>query len=167
MQKAEYWIEKLSLQKHPEGGYFSEVYRSTETIAQNALPSRYNGERNFSTSIYFLLKGEEFSCFHRLQTDEVWHFYKGTTLELFILDLEGNLKILLLGDNLEKGEELQTVVPANCWFAARTVDRNSFTLVGCTMAPGFHFDDFEMAEREKLIAQYPQHAKLVETLTYS
>jgi predicted cupin superfamily sugar epimerase len=151
MNSAKYWIEKLDLTKHPEGGYFKEVYRSDEYMPKTALPARYRAKRNFATSIYFLLEGKEFSSFHRIQSDETWHFYVGSTLELYVLNADGSLTTYLLGRNLEKGESLQVTIPQNHWFGARVVDATGFALLGCTVAPGFHFDDFELAERSKLL----------------
>lgn len=166
MKTAQYWIEILELVKHPEGGYYKEVYRSDENIYKNALPSRYSGDRNVATSIYFLINGDEFSSFHRIQSDETWHFYQGTTLELLVIDDHGKLMVFKLGVDLEAGEQLQHTIPRNHWFAARVIDKGSYTLVGCTVAPGFHFDDFELAERSKLIGQFPKHKKLIEELTF-
>ncbi len=165
MNDANYWIEKLNLEVHPEGGYFREFYRSDENIAMNALPDRYNGNRSFSTSIYFLLKGTQISNFHRIQSDETWHFYQGTTLKLFTLENDGTLTTRLLGNNLEEGESLQITIPRNNWFGGKVVDKNSFALLGCTVAPGFHFDDFELAKKQKLIDKFPRHKDLIGELT--
>ncbi|MCK5704471.1 MAG: cupin domain-containing protein [Cyclobacteriaceae bacterium] len=165
MKKANYWIDKLNLEKHPEGGYFREAYRSDENIEKGALPNRYNSDRSIATSIYFLLKGDDFSGFHRIQSDETWHFYLGTTLELFVLGDDGQLNCQLLGQNPEAGENFQITIPRNHWFGARVVDKNSYALLGCTVAPGFHFDDFELAEREDLIKLFPQHTLIIQELT--
>ncbi len=166
MNTVNYWIEKLELTKHPEGGYFKEVYRSDENMEESALPERYRGERAFATSIYFLLKGDEFSSFHRIQSDETWHFYVGSVLELNVLSIEGVLEKYLLGRELEKGELLQVTIPRNHWFGARVLDRNGFALLGCTVAPGFHFDDFELADREELLEQFPAHSEIIRELTF-
>ena len=166
MNTANYWIEKLELTKHPEGGYFKEVYRSDENIEESALPERYRGGRSFATSIYFLMKGDEFSSFHRIQSDETWHFYVGSVLELYVLSKEGVLEKNLLGRDLQQGELLQVTIPRNYWFGARVLDRNSFALVGCTVAPGFHFDDFELADRKELLKQFPGHETIIEELTF-
>jgi uncharacterized protein len=165
MEKANFWIEKLKLIKHPEGGYYGEVYRSDEQIEMEALPERYSGARSFATSIYFLLKGKEFSSFHRLQSDETWHFYEGATLELFVIRKDGTLNRILLGRNPDEGETLQTTIGRNQWFAARVIDPTGYALVGCTVAPGFHFDDFELAKRDELMAQYPHHSQLIKDHT--
>ena len=166
MDTAKYWIEKLDLAKHPEGGYFKEVYRSAENIPKTALPARYRSNRNFATSIYFLLEGKEFSSFHRIQSDETWHFYVGSTLELNVLNADGSLSTYLLGRNMEKGENLQLTIPRNHWFGARILAPDSFALLGCTVAPGFHFDDFELADRSKLLEQFPEHGEIIKGLTF-
>ena len=166
MNTANYWIDKLELVRHPEGGYFKEVYRSDENIEESALPERYRGERSFATSIYFLLKGDEFSNFHRIQSDETWHFYVGSVLELNVLSKEGGLEKYLLGRDLEKGELLQVTIPRNHWFGARVLDRNGFALLGCTVAPGFHFDDFELGNRKELLKQFPAHSEIIKELTF-
>lgn len=165
MNTSNYWIEKLKLEKHPEGGFFTELYRSSESINKNALPARYSGSRNFATSIYFLLEGGDFSAFHRLQSDEIWHFYQGTALELFVLSTDGELQHYLLGRDFDAGERLQAVITKDHWFAARVRDKAGYALVGCTVSPGFHFDDFELANQSKLIRQFPSHEKLVRELT--
>lgn len=167
MKSAHYWIGRLNLVKHPEGGYFNEVYRSDENIEQNALPERYNGDRSIATSIYFLLKSDEFSSFHRIRSDETWHFYTGTTLELIVLGKEKKLTRHLLGQDPEVGENLQFTIPRNHWFAARVNDKNSYALLGCTVAPGFHFDDFELGNRKKLIQEFPQQKAIITELTIS
>ncbi len=166
MYTANYVIKKLKLTKHPEGGYFKEMYRSEEIMPGNALPKRYNGERNFATSIFFLLKGNEFSSFHKIQSDETWHFYEGSTLELYILNEKSGINRYLLGRDLDNGEKLQVTVPRNHWFGARVADSESFALLGCTVAPGFHFDDFELADRKTLLEQFPQHEKIIKELTF-
>jgi predicted cupin superfamily sugar epimerase len=166
MNTADYWIDKLSLKQHPEGGYYTEMYRADENISQTALPARYGGDRSFATSIYFLLKGNECSHFHRIQSDETWHFYQGTCLELFVLAKNGLLISHLLGPNFESGERFQVTIPKDHWFGAKVCNRDSYALLGCTVAPGFHFEDFELAERQKLIETYPQHSKLIQELTF-
>jgi predicted cupin superfamily sugar epimerase len=159
------WIESLKLQPHPEGGYFRETYRSAEKIARGHLPQRFSGDRSFSTAIYFLLQGQEFSALHRIRQDEVWHFYDGGTLEVHAIDPAGVYSILRLGRDVRAGEVLQGVVPAGFLFGSRLADPQSFALVGCTVAPGFDFADFEMPPREAILAEYPQHRAIIERLT--
>ncbi len=162
----DYWINHLNLLPHPEGGYYKEMYRSSELVSSSALPDRFEGDRNFSTAIYFLLRSEDRSVFHRIKSDEVWHFYQGSTLLIYVLE-QNELKIYRLGSNLEKGESLQVVIPANCWFGAHVEKQNSFALCGCTVAPGFDFRDFEMARQEDLLAAYPKQSEIILRLTHS
>jgi predicted cupin superfamily sugar epimerase len=162
---AEYYIEKLKLEKHPEGGAFKEIYRSGGEIQADALPERFGGARAFSTSIYFLLKGDEISAFHRIKSDEIWHFYDGSAATIYIIDEQGNLTEKVIGNNPEAGESFQAVVPLNCWFAARVNNSAGFMLAGCTVSPGFDFHDFELGLRRGLIEKFPQFRELIEQLT--
>jgi uncharacterized protein len=164
-KNARYWIEKLQLEPHPEGGYFRQTYRSEVVIAREALPAGFTGARAVSTAIYFLLEGRNFSAFHRLRSDEVWHFYDGEPLAVHVIAPEGKYSSILLGRELESGQVPQAVVPAGCWFASHVVDWKSFAVVGCTVAPGFEFEDFEMGRRAELVARYPQHREWIERLT--
>jgi hypothetical protein len=166
-----YWIEKLDLEKHPEGGYFKEVYRSDEFLEKENLPARFHGKRCFATSIYFLLNNDNISSFHRIKSDETWHFYYGNPVIIYIIDEKENLLTVSLGNNPEKGEVLQFTVPKNCWFAASISDENKETgfgycLVGCTVAPGFDFEDFEMGERNILVNEFPQYENIIVSHTY-
>jgi uncharacterized protein len=162
---AGYWIERLGLIAHPEGGYYRQTYRAEVTIAQEALPRGFTGARAVSTAIYFLLEGENFSAFHRLRSDEVWHFYAGEPLVVHKIGPEGKYSSILLGRDLEAGQVLQAVVRAGCWFASHVADWKSWALVGCTVAPGFDFEDFEMGKRGELVGRYPQHRELIGRLT--
>ena len=164
-KNAQYWIDRLSLSPHPEGGYYRVTYQSVLTIVQDALPSAFHGNRSASTAIYFLLAQKDFSAFHRIASDELWHFYAGSALVVYVIDPEGNYSELHLGDVFEAGEVFQAVVKAGCWFASRLKNPAGFALVGCTVAPGFDFADFEMAKRSDLVATYPKHRKLIEELT--
>ena len=161
---AAYWIEKLKLEAHPEGGYFRQTYKSDLLIAREALPG-FAGARAASTAIYFLLEGKNFSAFHRLRSDELWHFYAGSPLAVHVIDPAGSYSSILLGNDVEAGQTFQAVVRAGCWFASHVADWKSWALVGCTVAPGFEFGDFEMAKRVELSAQYPQHREMIEKLT--
>jgi hypothetical protein len=160
---AQYWIHHLGLSPHPEGGYYRATYKSDLTIVRNALPSGYQGDRSASTAIYFLLDEENFSAFHRIASDEVWHFYAGSSLVVYVIDPEGNYSELHLGS--DEGEVFQAVVKAGSWFASRVRDAARFALVGCTVAPGFDFADFELGVRSELIRAFPAHRKLIEELT--
>jgi predicted cupin superfamily sugar epimerase len=166
MKDAAFWIEKLDLKRHPEGGYFRETYRSQEVISKQALPGRFKGDRVFSTCIYFLLNKKGYSAFHTVQQDEVWHFYDGASLTIHIIDQQGEYCAVKLGKDIENGESLQAVVRAGCWFAAAVNNQQAYSLVGCTVAPGFDFDDFEIADRKRLVGLYPEHRKIIEKYTW-
>jgi predicted cupin superfamily sugar epimerase len=165
IKSAQYWIDKLDLIAHPEGGYYRETYRSELSIAREALPPQFTGARLVSTAIYFLLDGENFSAFHRLRSDELWHFYSGSPIIVYVIEPDGSYSEILLGSDPDAGEVLQAVVKTGCWFASRVRDPNSFALAGCTVAPGFDFADFELGKRAELVRLYPQHRTLIESLT--
>jgi hypothetical protein len=158
-------IEHLKLLPHPEGGWYREVYRSDEILQTDSLPKRYNSSHHFSTSIYFLLENEDFSAFHRISSDETWHFYSGSPVQIFVLSQEGSVTEVLLGNKMMDGHYLQYTVRRNCWFAAKIMDTTGFSLVGCTVAPGFEFPDFELAQRQNLCSMFPQHAAIIEEFT--
>jgi hypothetical protein len=115
MEAAQQWIEHLNLEPHPEGGFYRETYRASLTLPHSALPG-YAGGRAASTAIYFLLAGDQFSAFHRLRSDEVWHFYAGSALVVHLIEPDGTYTELLLGSDAASGEHLQGVVPAGSWF---------------------------------------------------
>ena len=165
MHSGNFWVNHLALQPHPEGGWFRQTYVASESIAHPHLPERYTGERAFSTAIYFLLAYPDFSAYHRLQSDEIWHFYTGHSLSIWMLSPQGHLSRVWLGPDPIQGQVFQVVVPAGYWLAANLDAPESYALVGCTMAPGFNFDDFEMAPREQLAQQFPQHRDIIERLT--
>ena len=165
MKDFHYYIKKLGLVKHPEGGWFKEVYRSSEVIKKEYLPPRFHGERHHSTSIYFLLTSDTFSAFHRIHSDELWHFYAGSPVTVYMIDEGGKYSEVILGSDPEEGEVFQFAVPAGVWFGAMVNVPDSFTLIGCTVAPGFHFDDFSLGKREELTLNYPQHKDIIEKLT--
>ncbi len=164
-RNAAYWIENLKLEPHPEGGYFRQTYKADLLLPKNSLPAGFTGARAASTAIYFLLDKQNFSAFHRLRSDEIWHFYAGAPLVVHVIDGDGKYSTILLGTDLESGQVPQAVVRAGCWFASHVADWKSFALVGCTVAPGFDFDDFEMPQRQQLATLYPQQREVIERLT--
>ena len=164
MKDAQYWIDKLQLQAHPEGGYFAESFRSEETLTQG-LPQRYSGPRALFTSIYFLLPPGQFSSLHRLQTDEIWHYHQGGPLELVFLNEDGAWSSKLLGPDPDAGQQLQQLAPRGHWFGARPLNPE-YALVACTMSPGFEFTDFELARRSALLAAYPQWTSEINAFTH-
>jgi predicted cupin superfamily sugar epimerase len=159
MKKADYWIEKLGLQPHPEGGYFKETYRSAEQYSAG-LPSRYEGARSFGTAIYFMLTSGSPSHFHRLKSDELWFFHEGSPLCVYMLLKDGTYKSITLGTD----QQWQAIIPEGCWFAAEVIHEDSFSLISCTVSPGFDFRDFEMAKAEDLEAKYPSQKELIRRL---
>ena len=161
---ARYYIEHLQLASHPEGGFYKETYRSEGTIAAACLPEEMVGDRSFSTAIYFLLREGDFSAFHKIKSDECWHFYEGGTLLIHVLHQNGDYNCTRLGRNIHEGEVFQFVVPAGAWFASEPAPNSFFSLVGCTVAPGFDFADFAMAKKENLLQQFPQHELLINRL---
>ncbi len=157
----QYWIDNLNLQKHPEGGWFNEIYRSKETIKKEHLPNRFNGDRNFSTSIYFLLSSDEISAFHKIKQDELWYFHHGLGLTIHVIDENGEYFKLHLGPDLGKQQQLQIAIKAGWLFAAAVEKENGYCLVGCNVAPGFNFEDFEMPAQEHNLKKYPQHSLII------
>jgi uncharacterized protein len=164
MVTAKRLIETLQLTRHPEGGYFRETYRSQVRIDLASLAIGIEGERSVCTSIYFLLPYGECSTLHRIKSDEIWHYHMGAALSIYVFD-KGRLNIYKLGANLEAGENLQIVVPANTWFGAICPMENSFTLCGCTVSPGFDFIDFELAQRKHILLDHPGYEKEIVMLT--
>ncbi len=164
---AHFWIDRLHLTPHPEGGYFRQTYSAETSINLSCLPSGFTGSRSASTAIYFLLERDNFSAFHRIRSDELWHFYTGDPLEILVIDAAGALETIQLGGDLAPGQTFQAVVKAGNWFASRLAAGGEFALVGCTVSPGFHFDDFELAARTKLTAAYPEHSTVIQQLSRS
>ncbi|NMQ20456.1 cupin domain-containing protein [Candidatus Competibacter phosphatis] len=158
---ADDWIAHLRLAPHPEGGYFRRGHTAELTLD---LPDR-TGPRPVATAIFYLLKGGQHSRLHRLKSDELWHFHLGSALTLHRLGRREGYVATKLGADPAAGQHLQIVVRAGCWFGATVDDPAGFSLLGCTVAPGFDFADFELANRATLIHQYPQHAALIERLT--
>lgn len=159
------WVDHLNLESHPEGGYYRETYRSSDAVSERALPDRFDGARDVAALIYFLLPAGSFSALHRIQQDEIWHFYAGDPLVLHKITPEGSYQTCTLGRTVEEGKCLQAVVPAGTWFGATVRSDDGYALVGCTTAPAFEFADFELAEREALVQAYPQHRDVIERLT--
>ena len=148
-------LNTFPLIAHPEGGSYLESYRSVVKT----------GDRSASTAIYFLLKAEEFSAFHRIKSDEMWHFYLGGPLRITEIDPAGEMHETILGNDLTKFHKLQYVVKAGHWFASQPLKATDFSFVGCTVAPGFEFSDFELADRQKLIQEFPKSRAVIESLT--
>ena len=162
---ASFWIERLQLSRHAEGGWFSEVYRSGLMLQKEQLPSSFTGKRNACTHIYFLLEGHGFSAFHRIKSDELWHFHDGDPFIIYEFDQNDKLVEHLLGNDPEKGQSLFCVIKGSNWFASKLADSGEYGLAGCTVAPGFDFNDFELAEKDKLLMHYPHYDELISRMT--
>lgn len=160
MQAADY-VRELQLEAHPEGGWYAEIFRSELRI----FPEGFSGKRAASTAIYFLLERGQFSALHRIKSDEVWHFYDGDVLEIMEIDLNGELICTQLGRNILKGEQLCYTVKAGHWFGSRPAEGSAFSLVGCTVAPGFDFSDFDMPARNFFLQEFPQHTGIIRAIT--
>ena len=164
MQTAQFWISHLNLSAHPEGGYFSETYRCNEEIGDSELKQKYSGKRNLATSIYFLLKHGEVSKLHRLKSDEIWYFHHGSPLLVHIF-YEGSYTCIRMGSNAKDNEQLQVLLPAGSIFGAEVETPDGFSLLGCMVTPGFHFDDFELIGKSQLNACYLTYTSIVNKLT--
>jgi hypothetical protein len=157
--------EQLGLIAHPEGGYYVQTYKSAEAISHEALDPRYPGARATGTAIYYLLEPGTFSELHRLKSDEIFHFYLGDPVEQLQLWPDGSSRLITMGSDLSAGHTPQLVVPKDVWQGARLVAGGSFALLGCTVAPGFEFEDYESGAREPLIRRYPAQRELISSLT--
>ena len=154
-QTAAHWVDKLEMQKHPEGGYYKEVFRSDKMVLRPSTSIA----RSACTSIYYLLEGEDYSGFHRLQSDEIWYFHTGAPIHIHVINKTGEYSIAELSDG-DTGS-FSFVVKAGDWFAAELPSKSGFTLVSCAVAPGFDFAEFEMASKKILTALYPQHQNII------
>jgi predicted cupin superfamily sugar epimerase len=149
-----------------EGGFYIQSYRSAEKLPAQCLPSRYVGERSLATAIYFLLTQDSFSAMHRLASDEIWHFYLGDPVEMLQLQAApAGGRVITLGTDFDRGMSPQMMVPQGVWQGARLLPGGTFALLGATVSPGFEFADFELAQREPLLAAYPQFSVLITALT--
>jgi len=166
MPSAEEIIRQLNLKPLPgEGGFYRETYRAAEKSPREALPERYRTEKSFSTAIYYLLTPGASSAFHRLPADEIFHFYLGDPVLMLKLHPDRRAEEIILGREIDKGQFVQTIVPANTWQGCLLREGGSFALLGTTVAPGFDFSDYETGDRETLLKKYPEYKELIEKLT--
>nr|WP_294941186.1 cupin domain-containing protein [uncultured Mucilaginibacter sp.] len=146
---AAYWIQQLALQPHPEGGYYKEVFRSGQQVTRVGDSAALQA----CTSIYYLLEGADYSGFHKIASDEIWYFHKGSPLMVHVINKDGRHESIELSD--QPGGNLSLIVPAGLWFAAEVPSKKGYTLVSCAVAPGFEFSEFEMADRAEINKTYP------------
>jgi predicted cupin superfamily sugar epimerase len=161
---SEYLVNLFGMQPHPEGGYYKETYRAKGRIAKDALKDGHAGDRNYSTAIFYLLPKGTRSRLHRLKSDELFHFYLGGTLVLVKISQDGKVEKIRLGHDVASGCQLQHVIPAGTWFGAYPEEASDYCLIGCTVAPGFDFADFEVGAKADLLAQFPQAKEVIEKL---
>ncbi|KEI86194.1 cupin domain-containing protein [Clostridium botulinum] len=164
MKDANYFIEKLDMIAHPEGGYYKESFISAENITDSDLTTTFEDKRILWTSIYFLLRNGEVSNFHRLKSDEMWYYHSGSPLTIYMITPKGELITEQLGLDIEKGEKPQVLVPKNYIFGS-AMNNKGYALVGCMVSPGFEFRDFELFERDTLLNLYPKYKETIEKLT--
>ena len=150
-------INLLDLKPHPEGGFYKETYRSSELCL--------NGTRNLKTVIYFLLRSEDVSHFHIIKSDEIWYYHAGSPLVVHSIDDQGIYKEQKLGINFSKDEIPQYLVPKNTIFGSSVSEKDSYSLVSCSVSPGFDFEDFELFKQADLLEQFPLHHKIISKLT--
>jgi len=153
-------VSAYGLAPHPEGGFYRETYRSAEKMT-----TRGGASRPVSTGILFLLPEGQRSRLHRIKSDELWHFHLGGALRLTQISPEGKVEEFIIGPDVKRGHLLQHAVPARHWFGARPEPGSGFCLVGCTVAPGFDFDDFDLASRAAMLARYPDARETIIKLT--
>ncbi len=159
-------VNQFQLEPHPEGGFFRETYRASEKIPHGSLPKRFKGDRSYSTAVYFLISKDKFSSLHRIQSDEAWHFYLGGPMTIVHISPEGKVEKIVLGQDVLNGQRIQYVVPAGYWFGAYLNPGSEYSLVGCTVAPGFDFADFELYTRADLLKRFPQAKDVITQLTH-
>ncbi len=150
-------INHFDMLPHPEGGFYKETYRSSELCL--------NGTRNLKTVIYFLLRSEDVSHFHRIKSDEMWYYHSGSPLIVHSIDDQGVYKEQKVGINFSEGEIPQYLVPKNTIFGSTVLEKDSYSLVSCSVSPGFDFEDFELFKQSDLLEQFPLHHKIISKLT--
>jgi predicted cupin superfamily sugar epimerase len=166
MISAQEIIELLGLKPlRVEGGYFAEIYKCQEGIPRKALPERYHGKRSFGTSIFYLLTPDEVSALHTLESDEIFHFYLGDPVTMLQLHPDGSTDVVTLGQDIRSGQQLQVVVPRGTWQGSLLNEGGEFALLGCTVAPGFEYSDYEAGSRGDLMKEYPEQEDLIVRLT--
>lgn len=168
MRTAEFWIERLGLERHPEGGWYRETYRSEGSYGFDAS-SPFGSPRSHATSIFYLLQRGDRSRLHRIHSDEQWYFHAGSPLDVHSFPETGEPSLFTLGDDPDAGQTLHSWVPAGRWFGAclseRSDETDAYSLVSCVVAPGFDFRDFSFADRNELIAKFPAHVRIIEKLS--
>ncbi len=160
------WVSKLGLLPHPEGGYFKQTFVSEEHTSDKELSVNFEGQRKLYTSIYFLLSSKDVSHFHRLKSDELWYYHAGSPLTVHVIHENGDYEEMKVGMNLDQGERPQILVKKNSIFGSSVMEKDTCSLVGCMVSPGFEFQDFELFTQEELLEKYPQHKEIIMKLAF-
>ncbi|MGD0552106.1 MAG: cupin domain-containing protein [Sedimentisphaerales bacterium] len=165
---AEQIIKHFKMQPLPhEGGFFIETYRAAEVLKKEILPAGLSGDRNISTVILYLLTAKTVSLMHQLKCDEMFHFYLGNPVTMLQLHPDGSSEIITLGHDILNEQKVQVLVPKGTWQGAFIQPGGKFSLMGCSVAPGFDEADFELGDRETLLAEYPDMEELILHLTHA
>ncbi len=149
------WIQALNLMPHPEGGYYREFHRSSIKLHKNSLPPDFKGERELGSVIHYMLTSDSFSAFHKLSSDEIWHFHDGSAFLIHLISPQGEYSVIRLGLDVNVGQVPCFVIPAGYFFGAEVAEENSFALASCTVMPAFNFAEFVMPTRDELISIFP------------
>ncbi len=149
------WIQALGLIPHPEGGFYREFYRSKHVLGKKSLNADLKGKRELGSTIHYMLTSDSCSAFHRLCSDEIWHFHDGSPFLLHLINPDGIYSVVRLGLDANVGQVPCFVIPAGYYFGAEVAEENSFALASCTVIPAFSFDDFEMPTSDELISIFP------------
>jgi len=166
MISAQQIIELFDMKPLPdEGGFYVETYRAKEKIDADSLPPAFDGDRNISTAILYLLTPQTCSRMHRVRSDEIFHFYLGDPVTMLHLKVDGSSAVLTLGHDILDSQQVQITVPANIWQGCLLNEGGKFALLGCTIAPGFEFADYQSANRKELVEKYPDQKELILKLT--
>jgi len=148
-------ISHFGMRPHPEGGFFRRTYEAPQILSADEMPCGFMGPRPVSTAILFLLQQGHYSRLHRIRQDELWHFYMGGPLRLACIDTHGYPREVMLGQDILAGQHVQFTIPGGCWFGATPAPGTQFTLVGCTVSPGFDMEDLRLGQPEELTLRYP------------
>lgn len=160
----EHWIMELNLSPHPEGGWFRELYRNNVEIPEEITGTAYKGNRNLATSIYFMLAQGNISKLHRLKSDELWYFHFGSPITVHVFH-DGAYHKFTMGTDIDQQQKLQLIIPAGAIFGAEVEENEGYTIVGCMVSPGFHFDDFELLNFTEVSELYPSYIDLIQKFT--
>ncbi|SFM25852.1 hypothetical protein SAMN04488573_11524 [Bacillus sp. 5mfcol3.1] len=166
ISELDYWVSKLGLVRHPEGGYYKRTFASEKHVTDKSLHVNFVRQRKLYTSIYFLLTSNDVSHFHRLKSDELWYYHGGSSLKIHVIQENGQYNEIKLGMNLENGEVPQALVSKNSIFGSTVMEKDTCSLVGCMVSPGFEFEDFELFTQERLLLKYPEHKDIIMQLAY-